>query len=70
MSKPAKKESVWVAVSPEGNIVTHTVKWYRRESIKAITAFWVRQTWKQLYRQGWRVKRAWVVLQGEEGGHE
>lgn len=67
MSDPAKKEACWVAVAPNGHIRPRAARWYRKEAIKAITDVWAgRQAWKQLYRKGWRVKKAWIILKDEE----
>lgn len=59
MKKPAKTKPTlaWVAVSPSGFIAKWTARTTRGDCLSAITVNLREQTWKQAYRDGWRVVR-------------
>jgi hypothetical protein len=59
MKKPAKTKPVlaWVAVAPGGFIAKWTASTMRRDCQSALIKEFDQQTWKQAYREGWRVVR-------------
>ena len=57
---------LWVAVHPDGTIQHRTVSMLPAltRKIAVERRFPPNVGWKQLYRRGWRIKRARVVVEG------
>jgi len=57
---------VWVAVDPNGKVLGDTARHSRCHAIEDTMWFTPKEclTWAELYRRGWRIKRARVVVEG------